>query len=791
MNETSESESAGVTVPLSGEGQTRADSLMYVALMVALFGGLLFFVPGVPFTLDVGRGFVFSLGVLVGFLAWLIGRMKDGRFVFPKTKMFWGVAAITGATVLSGVFSTVPAVSFLGIGGEVGTVASILILSIATFLASICFQSRKRIAYLYSGLIITAVVVFLHAVAMIFLPASLAAKLALPDHLIGSWSDIGIFFGLVLILALVTFESLPLTKMVRALFYGVFFIALFTLAVLNFTLVWIVVGVFALIAFVYAVAFGRAGRGSLYAGRIPIPALIVIFLALVISIFGDFVRDTLTNHGVALPQIVAQEGSRPSWQGTLQVSATMLKHDPVFGIGPNRFAEAWVAYRPQEINTTPFFDTNFDSGIGRVPSIAATTGFVGIIAWIVFFALFVVIGFRAMLLSLPDRVLHYLITSGFLGAFYLWVMALFFTPTIMVIALAFVFTGVFIGALARAGVTQNRDFSFLVDPRIGFLSVFTLIALLVGTVSGGAFVVKRFLSFVYYQNALQASTYNNLSLAEKNIGLAIGLGDVDLYQRAASQIEIARIRALTSSNDQSVASAVSGVASTIVSTAKAAVSDNPFNYLNHLALARAYVAIYPFLPTNQRATAHDLAIQSYKKSAELNPTSPWIPYEEATFEFALQNNDAGTKYLVEALQKKGDFVEAILLYAQVQAQNGKLADAIASTETASALSPQDFTILFQLGLLKYNAGDYQGAENAFEGAIKINQSYANALYYLGLTYDKVGRRADAIAVLERVVALNPDNADAKAKLAMVQSEGSVPPPPATPQKKQSTDTKKR
>ncbi|MHB8651752.1 MAG: tetratricopeptide repeat protein [Minisyncoccota bacterium] len=789
MNEMSES--GPVVVPSQvGEAYLRADSIMYVALMVAIFGGLLFFIPGVPFTLDVGRGFVFSLGVLVAFLAWLIARMKDGRFVFPKTKMFWGIGAIMGLTVLSGVFSTVPAVSFLGIGGEVGTVASVLIFCIATFLVSICFQSRKRIGYLYSGLLITAVLVFVHAVAMVFLPVSIATKLALPDHLIGSWSDIGIFFGLVLILALITFESLPLTRNVHAIFYGVFSIVLLTLAMLNFTLVWIVVGVFALIAFVYAVAFGRV-KGMLSTARIPVPALVVIFLALVFSIFGDFVRDGLTNHGVALPQVIAQEGARPNWQGTVQVSASMLKKDPIFGVGPNRFAEAWVAYRPEGINTTPFFDTNFDAGVGRVPSMAVTMGFAGIVAWVLFLALFVVIGFRAMLLSLSDRVLHYLVTSGFLGALYLWVMAIFFIPTMMVMGLAFIFTGVFIGALVRAGVAKNRDFSFLVDPRVGFLSVLTLITLLVGTVSGGALVVKRFLSFVYYQNAVQASVHNDSALAEQNIGSAIRLGDVDLYQRTASQLEIARARTLTSSNDPSVAGKVSGVASTIISTAAAAVADDPSNYLNELALARAYVAVYPFLSTAERTKAHDLAIQSYEKSSELNPTSPLIPYEEATFEFALQNNDAGTKYLVEALNKKGDFVEAILLYAQVQAQNGKLADAIASTEIASRLSPQDLTILFQLGLLKYNAGDYQGASGAFESAIRANPNYANALYYLGLAYDKLGRRADATAVLERVVALNPDNAEAKAKLMAVQNEGSAPPLPPASSKKQPTDTKKR
>ena len=60
---------------LMGEKQSQpvapSDRVAFIALMVAIFGGILFLVPGVPLPLDIGRGFVFSFGVSVSLLFWL------------------------------------------------------------------------------------------------------------------------------------------------------------------------------------------------------------------------------------------------------------------------------------------------------------------------------------------------------------------------------------------------------------------------------------------------------------------------------------------------------------------------------------------------------------------------------------------------------------------------------------------------------------------------------------------------------------------------------------------------
>ena len=77
------------------------------------------------------------------------------------------------------------------------------------------------------------------------------------------------------------------------------------------------------------------------------------------------------------------------------------------------------------------------------------------------------------------------------------------------------------------------------------------------------------------------------------------------------------------------------------------------------------------------------------------------------------------------------------------------------------------------------------AREALEQAIAIVPDYANALYFLGLAYDKLGDSANTLRVFERVAQLNPENAEIKAIMTNIRagrsalSAGETP----TPKKK--------
>ncbi len=70
-------------------------------------------------------------------------------------------------------------------------------------------------------------------------------------------------------------------------------------------------------------------------------------------------------------------------------------------------------------------------------------------------------------------------------------------------------------------------------------------------------------------------------------------------------------------------------------------------------------------------------------------------------------------------------------------------------------------IQFYLGLLRYRDKDYQGAISAFNRAVALRGDYSNARYFLGLSYEKVGRIDNAIEQFEVVERYNPDNQEVK------------------------------
>ena len=131
----------------------------------------------------------------------------------------------------------------------------------------------------------------------------------------------------------------------------------------------------------------------------------------------------------------------------------------------------------------------------------------------------------------------------------------------------------------------------------------------------------------------------------------------------------------------------------------------------------------------------------------------------------LENTNGSTKeakrHIGEALKLKSNYTDAIFLLSQIEVAEGNLKGAIQSVEAGTVIDPNNPIVFFQLGLLRYNNKDYKGAVSALEQAIALDSSYANARYFLGLNYDKLSRRSDAVAQFEIIQKTNPDNEEIK------------------------------
>ena len=84
------------------------------------------------------------------------------------------------------------------------------------------------------------------------------------------------------------------------------------------------------------------------------------------------------------------------------------------------------------------------------------------------------------------------------------------------------------------------------------------------------------------------------------------------------------------------------------------------------------------------------------------------------------------------------------MLSQIEAQAGNLKEAILIMEQTASVSPNNFGVFFQLGLLQYQNNNFNAARTAFERAVGLNSDYANARYFLWLIYDKQGLKEKAI-----------------------------------------------
>ena len=83
-------------------------------------------------------------------------------------------------------------------------------------------------------------------------------------------------------------------------------------------------------------------------------------------------------------------------------------------------------------------------------------------------------------------------------------------------------------------------------------------------------------------------------------------------------------------------------------------------------------------------------------------------------------------------------------------------NALTSFERATELSPGLFRGRLNLGHAQFLAEDYKGAAESLEAAVAVVQTSPAAHYYLGRSYEELGRGADAVESYKNAAALAPD-----------------------------------
>jgi TolB-like protein/DNA-binding winged helix-turn-helix (wHTH) protein/lipoprotein NlpI len=181
--------------------------------------------------------------------------------------------------------------------------------------------------------------------------------------------------------------------------------------------------------------------------------------------------------------------------------------------------------------------------------------------------------------------------------------------------------------------------------------------------------------------------------------------------------------------------------------ARRAIALAPDLGLGHAALAGAFAGALDFAP----------ASQEYDRAIALDPGNSWILPYYGHFAVCMGHTDAGLKALrrAVALDPLNGFTHRILGLGLILAR--RYDEALRALGNARALAPHDPYPLWNMGFAHYALGNYQAACGFCE---QTDQRHPITLLFLAITYDKLGRRADAEVILSKFRALRGDAASA-------------------------------
>lgn len=735
-------------------------------IMVVVFGLLpLFFIP-LPFIpFDYGKTILVVGGVFLAIIFFSLSVLRSGNVQIGAPLALGGLWIAVVSALVSGMLSGDMRDAFIGDDFGVHTGAFILLLALVATTTAVVGHTKATIMRLYMLLAGSALVLGLFHVVRLFVGPEFLSLGLFVDAVstpVGGWNDLALFFGLSILLSLVALEQLPLTKWGKSLFGAVIVLALIVLAVVNFFAVWIVLGLVSLIMLMYGLTKDRFSEKTLsFEGKknaLSIESIVLSTLVFIVSLMFIIGGSTAGNMLSRLTGISYLE-VRPSIEATVDIGRNVYAENALVGIGTNKFADAWRLYKDPSINETVFWATDFKGGSGYIPTLFVTTGIFGVVAWLLFFGLFLFAGLRMLFKAVHvDRFWYFFGTSSFVGAVYLWGMSFIYVPGVTMMLLAGVFTSITFVAYTTLLSTRTFSVSIAHNKRAGFALVGVVMLIIVASTSTLYFVGRQYASVHTYGSGLfAAQTGENLEIVEERIASAYAISESDVYALQLASYQLSKINALlgvaelSDEQEQELQASIQNG----INAGQIAVDQDPTEPTNLTLLG----SIYSVLASASVEGASDRAKEMFEQARQYDPSNPF--YALLLAQLSSRTGDLATArtFALDAVRLKNNYTDALFFLTQLDIAEGKTADAIATTRAIISLEPNNPARYYQLGVLLSANNEIDAAITAFEQAIARDTNYANARYFLALAYAQNGNTDGAREQLESVLALNPGNAE--------------------------------
>ncbi len=765
--------------PKKRKENTRAmkiiDLITKVSIYLTVFLLPLFFLPNVPSVLDLNKQALLVIVVGIGFLAW-VGKMAwRNEIRFRSNFILIPVVVLLFIFGLSAVFSNYREQSFWGyFGGESEAFITLLFMVALFVLIFNNIKNKKDAVKLILTFLVSGFLVSLYGLLQLY------QVYAVPNdafknpffNSVGSVYIFSVYVGALFLLTVSMFLS-DISKILKIALIVLSIFFFFVLMLINFKIVWWII--LFMLALLLGITIIRGKKSESQARVLPMVYLVLALLMVLRSqpiIRMDLPVEVLLNH-----------------KTSASIAFSSLKENPLLGSGPTTFVSVYKAFRPD--NLGDFWSVNFNGASSYFFTLMSTTGVLGTLAFLFLVGIGIIYFVRNLLKAVAAKGEE---TEGdyiAIGAGLVWLFTtiiLFTYMANMTILMLWWFSfALFLSFSFFDPRMRDKEFvTTSATPRSSLLLSFVFVLIIIGFVAAIYLQSQKYIAAAHFNKALVLDAQGEeIQRVTDRVNKALELDpNRDVYFRnmsvalfaLANQRVAEKGQDLTAEDSNYVSSMISG---SLQSADRSRLLDDS-NSDNHLAVAQIYEGV---LITMEGADEN--AIKNYEEAVKYDPNNPALYQRLANIYITLadvaaaqaqaQSQDQSTElpeeskqYLAlareninKALEIKPDFISAHLALVGVHEREGNMDKAIEKELENKAMFPRDPGMAFRVGLLYYKDEQFSKAQEEFEYALSLDENFANALYFLGLSLDQQGDKQAALVRFEKVAELNPDNEEVK------------------------------
>lgn len=717
---------------------------------------------------EMTRNTIILIVTLLAVILYTLLLLKKKEILLPKGKLTKSLLFLFPFLVLlSSFFSGEVFFSLFGKHVYIQSGLTYLAIFCLVFITASYVKYFKRLTW--SLLILGSLFVTIPAIL-----ASILSKIGLINFaskltfLIENWDVVSVASAIIIILALIYFETIASTKSQKTLSLVLVLLHLILVSFIIIPDIWYALALSSLFVLLFTKITNRfseesSGKRIKFFQRISFYVFLISVLFSILFIFSSGPTAKLAQSYSTFTNRISGVNYgfiKPNIDLSFRLITSQLAKGKVFGSGPANFYRVWQQEKPQEVIDSSYWGVEFSSSFSAVTTLAVTLGVLGLI-----FILAIIILPTTKVFSeikkissskedfeLNQEEMFYALATGTFFIFSVFLMLFFANVNISILVFAIALALV----LGMFFKWEERKISKLHT----FISLVFVLLFLFGII----LTFNRIRSVYITNNALRSygETTDIVKLEKDLTRAAKVFQNNDYGHRLLTQFYLFNTGLILNSTSTDVEQLQKDVLTSInkaVVSAETAINIDKKDFNNYISLGSVYAYLMNFDQQNKEQD-YERAKLAYNTAVSLYPKNPSLYLNLADLEYSYNQSGTSTAAtLQKSLEIKSNYSTAYYLFSQLAAQNNDRELALNYAAMAIQADPQNIEAYLQYGILTLNKGDLtqddlNQAYTAFVSVLTLDPNNIVAAYYLAITYtvvEEYDKAYELIDILNKIL----------------------------------------